>query len=106
MFFTGDNGYQTFLVFSAMLSSLISGSNRKVINWILTGISSEKIKVINWILTGISSEKIKPFDTGLQSTMPNLADGSVKLKSNNSVLVQESLSLLYSNFILNLCIVC
>ena len=91
MFFTGDNGYQTFLVFSAMLSSLISGSNRKV---------------INWILTGISFEKIKPFDTGLQSTMPNLADGSVKLKSNNSVLVQESLSLLYSNFILNLCIVC
>ena len=91
MFFTGDNGYQTFLVFSAMLSSLISGSNRKV---------------INWILTGISSEKIKPFDTGLQSTMPNLADGSVKLKSNNSVLVQESPSLLYSNFILNLCIVC
>ena len=48
-----------------MLSSLIVDSNRKV-----TG----------WILTGISSEKVKSFDTGIEPTMSNLANGRVDLK--------------------------
>ena len=39
--------------------------------------------------------------------MTNLANGgvSLKLKFNNSVLVQKNSSLLYNNFILNLCII-
>ena len=67
-----------------MLSSLILDSNKKATNWILT-----------WIL----SAKIKPFDTNLESSMPNLANGIVILKFNNSILVQKSFSLLYSTFI-------
>ena len=51
MYFTGDNGYQDFLVFVPMISSLILDSNKKV---------------TNWILTRLSSEKIKPFDTDLE----------------------------------------
>ena len=70
-----------------MLSSLILDKNRKV---------------TNWILTGISSEKTKPFDSGREPTMSNSANGKVNLKSNNSVLVQESFYSLYSNFTLNL----
>ena len=69
-----------------MLSSLILDSNKKV---------------INWILTGTSSEKIKPFDTSLEPKMSNLVNGRVILKFNNSCLLQKSSSL-YSNFILNL----
>ena len=42
MYFTGDNGYQNFLVFILMLSSLILDGNEKVTNWILTEISAEK----------------------------------------------------------------
>ena len=68
-----------------MLSSLILDKNRKI---------------TNWILTGISSGKTKPFDSGLEPTMSNLANGKVNLKSNNSVLVQESFYSLYSNFTL------
>ena len=34
-------------------------------------------KVTAWILTGISSEKIKAFDTNLEPTMSNLANGRV-----------------------------
>ena len=90
MYFTGDDGYQNFLVFASMLSSLILDSNRKV---------------TNWILTVISSEKNKPFDTGIEPTMSNLANDRVNLKFNNSVLVQKRFSSLYSNFILNLYIV-
>ena len=47
MYFTGDNGYQNFLVFASMLSSLLLDCNKKVTNWISTGISSEKIKPFN-----------------------------------------------------------
>ena len=90
MYFTGDQGYQNFLVFVWMLSSKILDSNKKV---------------TNWILTGISSEKVKPFDTNLEATMSNVANGRVILKFNNSVLVQKNPSSLYSNFILNLYIV-
>ena len=60
MYFTDDNGYQNFLIFAPMLSSLILDSNRKV---------------TNWISTGISSEKIKPFDTVLEPKMCDLANG-------------------------------
>ena len=73
-----------------MLSSKILDSNKKV---------------TNWILTGISSEKVKPFDTNLEATMSNVANGRVILKFNNSVLVQKNPSSLYSNFILSLYIV-
>ena len=86
MYFTGKDGYQNCLVFAPMISSLVLDSNRKV---------------TNWILTGISSEKIKPFDTGLEPTMSNLANGRVNLKFKNPVLVQKSFSSLYSNFVLN-----
>ena len=39
MSFTGNDGYQNFLVFAPILSSLISESKKKVTNWILTRIS-------------------------------------------------------------------
>ena len=95
MYFTGNDCYQNFLVFASMLniskSSLILDSNKKV---------------ISWILTGISSEKIKPYDTNLEPTMSNLANGRVILKFNIPVLVQSIFSSLYSNFIINLYIVC
>ena len=42
MYFTSNDGYPIFLVFTPMLSSLILEGNRKVTNWILW-ISSEKI---------------------------------------------------------------
>ena len=85
MHVTGNDSYQNFLVFAPILSSLILDSNKKA---------------TNWILTETSSEKIKPFDTNLEPTMSNLADDRLKLKFNYSVLVQKSLSSLYSNFIL------
>ena len=90
MYFTGNDSYQNFLVFALMLSSLVLDSNRKI---------------TNWILSGISSEKIEPFDSGLKPSISNLANGRVNLKFNHSVLVQKSVSSLYSNFILNLYIV-
>ena len=90
MYFTGDNGYQNFLVFAPILSSLTLDNNKKV---------------TNWISTKISSEKIKPFNTNLDTTMSNLAYGRVILTFNNSVLVEKNSSSLYSNFILNLYIV-
>ena len=77
MYFTGNGGYQNFLVFVPMLRSLLLDSNRKV---------------TDWILTRISTEKIKPFDTGLEPTMSILANGRINLKFNNSVLVQRSVS--------------
>ena len=57
MDFIGNDGYQNFLVFAPMLSSLILDSNKKV---------------TNCISTEMSSEKIKPFYTGLEPTMSNL----------------------------------
>ena len=77
IYFTGDNGYQHFLVFAPMLSSLILDSNKNV---------------FQWMSTGISSNEIKAFDTDLEQTMSNLANGFVILKFNNSVLVQKSSS--------------
>ena len=74
MYFTGNDGYQNFLALATMFSSLILDCNRKV---------------TDWILTGISSEKIKPFDNGLEPTMSNLANDRVNLQFNNSFLVQK-----------------
>ena len=62
MYFTGDGGYQNFLVFVPILSLLVLDSNEKV---------------TNWMSTGISSEKIKSFDTNLEPSMTNLANGIV-----------------------------
>ena len=91
MYITSDDGYQNFVDSASMLISLILDSNKKV---------------NNWILTGISSEKMKPFDTGLEPTMSNLAYGRVNSKYKNVLLVQKGFSSsLYSNFILNLYIV-
>ena len=67
IYFTGDNGYQNFLVFAPTLSFLILNNDRKVTDWMSTK----------------SSEKFKPFGAGL---------GRVNLKFNNSVLVQKVFS--------------
>ena len=75
MFFTGDDGYQRFLVFALMLNSLTLDNNKRL---------------TNWMVSGISSERIKQFDTNLEPTMSNLANGRVILKFNNSVLKQKS----------------
>ena len=75
MYFTGNDGYQNFLVFAPMLSSLILDINKKV---------------TDWILTGISSEEAKPFDTYLELTIPNLTNGRVVLKFKKSILEQKS----------------
>ena len=90
MYFTGDDGYQNFLVFAPMLSSLTLDNNKRV---------------TNWILTGVSPEKIKPFATNPEPTMPNLVNGRVILKFSDSVLVKENCFSLFSSFILNLFIV-
>ena len=60
----GTDGYQNFLVFAAMLSSLILDNSKRV---------------TNWMSIGISSEKIKPFDTTLELTMSNLANSNLKI---------------------------
>ena len=83
MYFTGDDGYQNFLVFAPLLSSLILDSNKNVTDWISTGI---------W------SEKIKPIDIELELTMSNLANGRVYLKFKNPVFVQKN----FSSFIVTL----
>ena len=90
MHFTGNNGYQICLVFAAMRSSLTVHYNKKV---------------TNWISTGIPSEKKKPFDTNLELILSNFANGKIILKFNNSVVVQKNYALLHSNFILNLYLV-
>ena len=58
-----------------MLSSIILNSNKKV---------------TNWISTGMIFEKIKPFDTDLEMAISNLANGRINLKLNNSVLIQKN----------------
>ena len=87
MYFTENDGYQNFVVFTPMLSSLILDNNKKLTNWISTGMSSEKIKL---------------FDTNLEPTMSNLDNDRGTLKFNNSVLVQKKNSLLYSNFTISI----
>ena len=87
MYFTGNDVYQNFLVFVSMLSSIMLDSDKKVTDWISTGISSENIKL---------------FDTNLEIIMYNLSNGRLELKFSNSVLVKKVFSSLYNNFILRL----
>ena len=75
-FFFGNDGYQDFLVFAPMLSFLILDANKKV---------------TSWISTREGSGKVQPFGTNLEPTMPNLTNGSLMLKFNNSVLVRKKL---------------
>ena len=73
MYFTGDDGYQIFLVFAPILYiSLKLDSNRKVTNWMSIRISSTKIKL---------------FDTNLEPNISNLGNSRVILKFINPVLV-------------------
>ena len=87
---TGDDGYQNFLAFVPMLSSLILDNNKKVINWMLTRVLPEKSKL---------------FDTTLKPNISNLANGKVNLIPKNFILVQKKSFSLYSNFILILYLV-
>ena len=74
MYSTGNNGYKNFLLFVPMLNSLILDSKKKV---------------TNWMSTRILSQKIKPFNTNLEPTICNLANGRVNLKINSSALVEN-----------------
>ena len=76
MYFTGNDGYQHFLVFSPILRCLILDSNKSN-------------KVVSWKSTGISPEKIKPFHVNLEPAISNLVDGRLILKFNNFVLAQK-----------------
>ena len=49
MHFPSDNGYKI-LVLVPMLSTLTLDSNKKVTNWMLTKIPSEKVKLFHTIL--------------------------------------------------------
>ena len=64
-YFTGDDDYQNFFVFTPMLNSLILDNKRKV---------------TIWVSTGVSTKNIKPFDVNLAATMNNFANGRVSLK--------------------------
>ena len=86
----GDDGYQNFLAFVPMLSSLTLDNNKKVINSMLTRVSPEKSKLS---------------DTTLEPTISNLAIGKVNLKLKNFILVQNKSFSLYSNSILILYLV-
>ena len=56
MYFTGNDGYHNFLIFTPMLSSLLLDRNKYV---------------TNWISVRISFKKNKPFDTNLEPTNSN-----------------------------------
>ena len=62
MLFICNDSHPKSLVFASIHSSLILDSNKEF---------------TNWIPSRISSEKIKPFDTNLEPTMSNLANGRV-----------------------------
>ena len=64
MYFRGNDGFQNFLVFVPMLSSLVLDSNKNV---------------TSWISTAILSENIKRFYTNLEQIMSNLANGRVNV---------------------------
>ena len=81
MYFIGNDGYQNFLVFT--LKKLLIGYRLEY-----------------------HLKKIKPFDANLELAMSNLANSRIILKFNIFVLVQKSFSAFYSNFILNLYMVC
>ena len=51
--------------------------------------------VTGWISSGVFPENIKRFDFNLKPTIPHLANGSVSVKFNISVLVQQNSILFY-----------
>ena len=65
MYFTGNFGYQNFLVFTPVFNSVTLGNDKK--------------NVTNWIPTGISPEKIKPFDFSLVPIMYSLWNSRIIL---------------------------
>ena len=72
LYFKGYDSYKDFLFFAPILSSLILDSNRKVTDWISTGLLSLKIKL---------------FDISLELIMSNLPNGRANLEFKNSGLV-------------------
>ena len=44
VYFTGDDGYHSFLVFVLILGSLVLDNNAKVTNWISPRVSPEEIR--------------------------------------------------------------
>ena len=79
-YFTGKDDYQNFWAFASMLNLLTLDNNKKV---------------TNWISTGVSPEKNKPFDTNLTSTVTNLGNGKVSLIFKKKTFFKNSL---HSNF--------
>ena len=75
-YFTSEDAYQHFLVFALILNLIILENNKKLTNWISTGVSPEKIKL---------------FDANYTPTRTNLANGRVSLKFNYSFLMQKVL---------------
>ena len=45
-----DNGYEHFLVFAPLINSLVLDNNKKVINWLSTGVSAKKLNHLILIL--------------------------------------------------------
>ena len=74
MYITCNDGYQNFIVFAPMFSSLTAD------NSIAT----------HWLSSRISSGNIKAFNTKLEPIMCKLASNRVILKFNNSVQVQKN----------------
>ena len=72
LYFKGYDDYKNFLVFAPILSSLILDSNKKVTDWISTGLLPVKIKL---------------FDISLELIMSNLSNGRANLEFKNSTLV-------------------
>ena len=72
LYFKGYDDYKNFLVFPPILSSLILDSNKKVTDWISTGLLPVKIKL---------------FDISLELIMSNLSNGRANLEFKNSTLV-------------------
>ena len=72
LYFKGYDDYKNFLVFAPILSSLIFDSNKKVTDWISTGLLPVKIKL---------------FDISLELIMSNLSNGRANLEFKNSALV-------------------
>ena len=72
LYFKGYDDYKNLLVFAPILSSLILDSNKKVTDWISTGLLPVKIKL---------------FDISLELIMSNLSNGRANLEFKNSALV-------------------
>ena len=72
LYFKGYDDYKNFLVFAPILSSLILDSNKKVTDWISTGLLPVKIKL---------------FDISLELIMSNLSNGRANSEFKNSALV-------------------